>query len=85
MKHRNNSGKVAIMNNLNAVATGLQKMQESAVDGMGVDMTGTLQPLCWEIQQVDLFPFAGRLPLMVHFDGGDGRDAPDPFPAHRLI
>jgi hypothetical protein len=36
---------------------------------MGVDMTGTLQPLCWEIQQVDLFPFAGRLPLMVHFDG----------------
>jgi hypothetical protein len=32
------------MDKLHAATTGLQKIQESVMDGMGVDMTGTLQP-----------------------------------------
>jgi hypothetical protein len=47
------------MDKLNAAATSLQKIQE----GMGVNMAGTLQPLCSESQQADLFLFVGHLTL----------------------
>jgi hypothetical protein len=69
------------------------------VEGRGVDMAGTLQPLCRDSHQLDrhaaapvsLQPVSGLVRLSRPFladgmsVGGDARDTPDPFLAYDLL
>jgi hypothetical protein len=61
---RNALGKISTVDQLYDATSGLQKIKKSVLEGMGVDMKGTLSKLCWSTEQLELFILVGRLPLM---------------------
>jgi hypothetical protein len=61
---RNTLGKIATIDKLDEATRGLYKIKKSIVEGMGVDMKGTLSSLCWSNEKLELFMLVGRLPLM---------------------
>jgi hypothetical protein len=61
---RNTLGKIVTMDKLDEATRGLHKIKKSIVEGMGVDMKGTLSSLCWSNEKLELFMLVGRLPLM---------------------